>query len=137
LSPTPHGDAARAALPRRRSRPPHRRFVLVASLLLAGCAAHRTVTYVLTPDVTGENRARLIDRFDKGKVLYKVHCSGCHGIFGNARDTMPDFTEVQFDNYKTQYLNADPTNHAVKDKLSQQQLDYIFTFLRLLKRPVK
>ena len=128
MKPAPLGRLSRFA---------RRRWMLAACLLLVGCAAHRTVTYVLTPDVTGENRKLLVARFEKGRVLYKVHCSGCHGIYGSARDTVPDFTTVQFDNYKTQFLNADPANHAVRAKLSQQQLDYIFTFLRLLKRPVK
>lgn len=103
-------------------------------LLASGCMAHRPPEYVLTPDVTGDNRARLIENFEKGKVLYQANCAACHGGHGQGRDTIPSFSEAQVQSYMASgQIRTDQRNHAVGRRLSQQQLDYVFTFLRLLR----
>lgn len=60
-----------------------------------------------------------------------MNCSGCHGIFKKGQDSIPDFTESQIDNYNAMFIKGDPKNHSVAKKLSQDQLNYILTFLRL------
>lgn len=81
-----------------------------------------------------ENKKLLIERAEKGKVLFKIHCSGCHGIFTKGKDGVPNFTKIQIDNYHaTALIGLDPNNHTVAKKMSSQQIDYIITFLRLRK----
>ena len=100
-------------------------------LLLAGCAAHRALEFPIALDVTPENRALMIQRYDTGKVLFRANCSGCHGIFSAGKDSVPNFSNDQIDNYNANFVKADRRNHAVARKLSQLQVDYILTFLRL------
>jgi hypothetical protein len=92
--------------------------------------------YDIPDHVTPENRALFIERAEKGKILYKLHCDGCHGIFTKGKDGVPNFTKTQIDNYHaTALIGLDPKNHAVAQKMSSEQIDYVITFLRLRKVP--
>jgi mono/diheme cytochrome c family protein len=101
---------------------------------LCYCKAQKEVEYDIPGHVGQQTRAALIERADKGKVLYRLHCAGCHGIFTKGKDSIPNFTNIQIDNYHTTALiGIDPRNHAVAKKMSPEQIDYIVTFLRIRK----
>ena len=46
---------------------------------------------------------------------------------------MPDFSVRQIDSYTTRFLKGDPKNHAVAAKMTPEQLNSIFMFLRFRK----
>lgn len=77
---------------------------------------------------------RLIHNWTIGIRLYKNNCSKCHGVFGNGKDTISNFTKAQFDDYKSAYLAGDSTNHAVMAKMTQEELNDVFLLLIDLKR---
>jgi len=77
--------------------------------------------------------ARLINNWKIGMRFYKANCSKCHGIFGNGKDSVPKFTEVQYDDYKTSFLMGDSTNHAVMAKMTETELNAVYLFLTGLK----
>ena len=107
---------------------------LMFCAVLFKCSTQQKTEYDIPPHVPAANKALLIERAEKGKVLYKIHCSGCHGIFTKGKDGIPNFTKTQIDNYHTAALiGLDPNNHAVAKKMSSEQIDYIITFLRLRK----
>ena len=63
--------------------------------------------------MSAETRAIYMERLDKGKILFKEHCSGCHGIFTKGRDSVPNFTKDQISNYRAAVLMAkDQKNHT-------------------------
>jgi hypothetical protein len=97
------------------------------------CVSKKKVEYDIPPHYGKEAREKSIEWFEKGKVLFKINCSGCHGIYKNGRDSIPNFTKMQIDNYNAMFIRGDPKNHSVARKLSQDQLNYILTFLRLRK----
>jgi mono/diheme cytochrome c family protein len=98
------------------------------------CATQKKTEYDIPDHVTPENRAIFIERAEKGKVLYKLYCGECHGIFAKAKDSVSDFTDKQIDNYHaTALIGLDPKNHAIAQKMSSEQIDYVITFLRLRK----
>lgn len=106
-------------------------FLIVAA---SQCSSQKKTEYDIPSHVPPENRALLIERAEKGKVLYKTYCSGCHGIFAKGKDGVPNFTKTQIDNYHAAALiGLDQTNHAVAKKMSSEQIDYVVTFLRLRK----
>lgn len=106
----------------------------VLSLFLLNCHSSSKTAYDIPSHVTKENRELLIAKCEKGKVLYKLHCSGCHGIFTKGKDGIPNFTKIQIDNYHTAALiGMDPKNHMVAKKMSSEQIDQVVTFLRLRK----
>jgi hypothetical protein len=101
--------------------------------IFAGCASNKKVEYDIPPHYTEQARENAIDWFEKGKILYKVDCASCHGIYEKGKDSVPNFTKTQIDNYNAMYIKGDPKNHSVASKLSPEQLYYILTFLRLRK----
>lgn len=108
--------------------------LIVCPFLFQQCIAEKKTAYDIPSHVTKENRVLLTEKAEKGKVLYKLHCSGCHGIFTKGKDGVPNFTKIQIDNYHTTALiGMDPKNHAVARKMSSEQIDQVVTFLRLRK----
>ena len=102
--------------------------------MLCRCGSQKKTGYDIPDHVPPENRAIFIERAEKGKALYKIHCAGCHGIFTKGKDSIPNFTDKQIDNYHaTALIGLDPKNHAVAKKMSSEQIDYIITFLRIRK----
>ncbi|MBL7744945.1 MAG: hypothetical protein JNN00_15840 [Chitinophagaceae bacterium] len=98
------------------------------------CSKQKQTEYDIPDHVTPENRALFIERAEKGKILYKLYCADCHGIFARGKDSIPNFTKTQIDNYHaTALIGLDPKNHAVAQKMSSEQIDYVVTFLRLRK----
>lgn len=108
-------------------------FFIILLLLLCQCARQPKVTYSIPADYPPARREQLIEIFAKGKELYKANCSGCHGIFTKGKDSIPNFTAIQIDNYGARFMNGDPMNHAVARKMSSDQLGQVLTFLRLKK----
>jgi mono/diheme cytochrome c family protein len=108
--------------------------VFIFCAVLSKCGSSKQTQYDIPSHVPPENRELLIARAEKGKVLYKTYCSGCHGIFTKGKDGVPNFTKTQIDNYHaTALIGLDQTNHAVAKKMSSEQIDYVVTFLRLRK----
>jgi mono/diheme cytochrome c family protein len=104
-------------------------------LLLHQCTSEKKTVYVIPDHVTPRNRQLLTEKAEKGRVLYKLHCSECHGIFTKGKDGVPNFTQTQVDNYHAAALmGIDPRNHAVAKKMSAEQVDQVITFLSLRKR---
>lgn len=114
--------------------------LLTASVLFYQCSNQKKVKYDIPSHVTENNRILLLEKAEKGKILYSLHCSGCHGIFTKGKDSVPNFTRIQIDNYHAAALiGIDARNHAVARKMSSEQVDQVMTFLRLRKidNPIK
>ena len=107
--------------------------MLFSLFIFIQCSPGNKVEYDIPSHYGKEARANAIDWFEKGKILYKVDCAGCHGIYKKGKDSVPNFTKIQIDNYNAMYIKGDPKNHSVASKLSPDQLYYILTFLRLRK----
>jgi hypothetical protein len=109
--------------------------VLFLSSKLVPCHAQDKqdkTEYNLATHVSDENKKIFIERAEKGKILYKIHCTECHGIFSPGKDSIPNFTKQQIDNYHARSIIQLKTHSSVRN-LSPEQLDYVLTFLRLRK----
>lgn len=108
--------------------------ITIICCTLMQCSSQKKVEYNIPPTVSNEYKIALQERLDKGKDLYKIYCSDCHGIFSKGKDSIPNFSLQQIDNYNALFVKQDVKSHAVARKLSQEQIDYILTFLRLRRR---
>jgi cytochrome c len=116
--------------------------MLFAMIFYTRCVSERVQTerdlQQLLPPVPASfskaDSARLIANWTLGIKMYKSNCSRCHGIFGNGKDSIPNFSKEQYDEYKTSYLAGDSANHAVISKMTEDELNDVFLFLTDLKR---
>jgi hypothetical protein len=98
------------------------------------CATQKKVQYQFPEAMSTLNHDSLITLCEKGKILYKEHCTGCHGIFSKGKDGVPNFTTAQIDMYKAKASLRDPTNHAVLQNMPFDQIDAIQLFLMYRKK---
>jgi mono/diheme cytochrome c family protein len=103
-------------------------------VLLAACAVNKNTEYNLPPYITEAEKENVLATLEKGRKLYQLHCSECHGIFTKGKDGIPNFTDKQIDNYTAWAIKRDPKNHAVVANMNPAQLQEVFTFLRYRKR---
>lgn len=98
------------------------------------CSSTKKISYIFPEAIKTLNQDSLVVLCEKGRLLYKEHCTGCHGIFKKAKDGIPDFTKQQIDMYKAKASLRDPTNHAVLQNMPFEQLDAIQLFLLYRKK---
>ena len=104
---------------------------LVLVVMLVQCAVDRKTTYDIPEYLPTERKTELMANLEKGRILFKTNCSGCHGIFTKGKDSIPNFTEKEIVNYMTAYQTNDKKNHAVMKQLLPEELSMIMTFLKL------
>jgi Cytochrome C oxidase, cbb3-type, subunit III len=105
--------------------------LIIICTCLVQCKTQK-IEYNIPSHVSAQNRAIFLERCEKGRILFKINCSGCHGIFTKGKDGVPNFTKDEIDNYRAVVLIArDQKNHAVAAKMSPEQIDHIITFLSL------
>ena len=115
---------------------------LITIFSAAGCVSEAVQTQrnierllpPVPPSFSHADSARLIKNWTVGIRSYKNNCASCHGIFGKSKDTIPNFSKVQFDDYKSNFLAGDTANHAVMAKMTEEELNNVFLFLIDLKR---
>jgi mono/diheme cytochrome c family protein len=108
--------------------------MILATFLMSRCSLQHKSVYTFPDTFPEARRAELKAACDKGKILYKAHCTECHGIFTKGKDGVPNFTNIQIDNYSVRFLRRDPGNHAVAMHMSPEQLTQVLTYLTY-KRP--
>lgn len=102
-------------------------------LLVTKCSTQKETAYFVPEQYTGQTRKNMIEMLELGQKLYKINCSSCHGIFTKGKDSIPNFSKTQLENYKTAVLMDDPKNHAVAKKIRPYDLDMILQFLAFRK----
>jgi cytochrome c553 len=103
---------------------------LLLTVILIQCAVQKKTTYDIPSYLPAERKTELLGNLEKGRILFKTNCSGCHGIFTKGKDSIPNFTEKEIVNYMTAYQTNDQKNHAVMKKLLPEELSMIMTFLK-------
>jgi cytochrome c553 len=103
---------------------------LIIAVSVVQCAGEKKVNYTIPSYFTGERRTALMDNLEKGKILYKTNCGNCHGIFSKGKESVPNFTNREIQNYMNAYQSNDQKNHAVLKKLLPEEMSMILTFLR-------
>ena len=106
---------------------------ILASMVFLQCATDKNNAYDIPVTATQKAREELLAQCKKGRELFKVNCSECHGIFTAGKDKVPNFTSTQIDNYSAKFLRHDPRNHAVAKKMSPDQMNDVILFLRYRK----
>lgn len=106
--------------------------VLVA-LFLIGCAGGKEVPHTYPTSAHTDLRGDFTAQFQRGEVLYRTSCGGCHNKRINGREIIPDFSIPQLLDYemRTQYPSHGERLH--ESKVSKEELDDIQVFLQYRK----
>jgi cytochrome c553 len=83
---------------------------------------------------SSSDSARFIANWTLGMKFYKSNCANCHGIFGKGKDSIPNFSKEQMDDYKSAHLAGDKLNHAVMARMTEDELSAVFLFLTNIRR---
>jgi len=110
-------------------------YLLTCCVLFATFQCSKPKEQYYIPDtISKENKRNLIAYFEQGKVLYKTNCSPCHGIYGQGKDSIPNFSQAQLDTYKAKLAMKDGQTHTFADSLSYDQIEQIIKFLSYRKQ---
>ena len=110
---------------------------LVLGCILACNTQQKIVMQELPDGLTEEQKKIVLDNRELGMKMYKQNCAKCHGIFGNGKDSIPNFSKEQMDGYQKDFMLGDPKNHAVAARLTDVELDAILRFIENIKLPKK
>ena len=94
--------------------------------LLFSCQQPQIVTYNLT-----ENHP-LIPQCERGKELFSLYCASCHNQ-GKYKNIIPDFNSSQLSSYVIRLSNSKHDGTLTEEKIPDEELDLIITFLRFKK----
>jgi mono/diheme cytochrome c family protein len=108
-------------------------FSISFCFICAHCSSSKKTTYVFDDDMLAKADSFKI-LCDKGKEIYKAHCTGCHGIFTKGKDGVPNFTKRQLDLYGAKAQLKDPENHAAIQNMPPEQMELLQMFLIYRKR---
>ncbi|MCW3121678.1 MAG: hypothetical protein JWQ38_1170 [Flavipsychrobacter sp.] len=105
-------------------------FCVFGALLLHCTTVHKKDEYYIQENLPEANKKALIAKLDKGMLIYKENCSGCHGIFAKGVKGVPNFSKKQIDKYSAGFVMQDPKNHAVARKIDPERLGLVIQYLR-------
>mgnify|MGYP001243353225 FL=1 len=107
--------------------------IIFLAIAVLQCSVEKKTQYNIPQYLPEEKKAELLVNLEKGKQLYIAYCSDCHGIFKKGKDSIPNFTSKEIQNYTVAYKANSQQNHAVTKKLLPEEMSMILTFLQLRK----
>ncbi len=113
-----------------------KRYIIVSIVLAVAvvrCAVEKKIQYNIPNYVPDERKAEFLANLEKGRLLFKMNCSECHGIFGKGKDSIPNFSNQDILDYTVAFKANDQKNHAVVKKLLPEEMSMILTFLQYRK----
>lgn len=100
-------------------------------LTLIHCTGSKKPRYSIPEEYyTGIVRQNMDKRLMQGQKLFKLHCSGCHGIFTKGKNSIPNFSKTEIEAYEAAVLYDDQDNHGILKKITEQDLYNILDFLK-------
>ena len=86
-------------------------------------------------NLTGAALADVVAHIEKGKILFQKKCSKCHGIFAKGKDGVMNFSKQELKDYNMSFIQQDPLNHAVAQKMTDEEMMDVIYFLQFYQRP--
>ena len=71
-----------------------------------------------------------LEFWEKGRIVYGLTCAKCHNVTVKKKELIPDFTPEQIKGYEIRVANAQHESAMPDDKVTEEELMYIATFLQ-------
>lgn len=105
-------------------------FLTILSIaLFLGCTSKKPVLYNYPAGIMPAYKVEFVQNFEKGKVLYGIHCAKCHSTEVNGQEIIPDFTPVQLDAYDMRLGLTKHQAALTERNVPEEELDLILLFL--------
>ena len=116
-----------------RMRPHPILFLTLSTLVLMRCGGSKEVPHTYPATTSTDLRGDFVAQFQRGEILYRTNCGGCHNKWVNGHLIIPDFSIPQLLDYemRTQYPSHGERLH--ESKVSKEELDDIQVFLQYRK----
>jgi hypothetical protein len=88
-----------------------------------------TPPYNFPPGIVEEKKAEFVQLCEKGKTLYKIHCSRCHTTTVEEKEVIPDFTPMQLDMYDMRLGFTKHQSTLTEKNIPEEELELIIFFL--------
>ena len=112
------------------------KLTILFSFFAIACATQKKVEYDLPIGMSPSVLPNFLERYNKGKALYKIICADCHNKKINRKTIVPDFTPAQLDTYKRNFrqTNKEHTEKLTEKSMSENELDFIIYYLTYKKK---
>ena len=107
---------------------------LVLSIGLMASCAEKKLIYEFPEGMSENVRQQNFESCEKGRILFDLNCGGCHYKVIKKRKVIPDFSPEQLSNYEFRFLNRNHEDSLTENRLSQDELVHIITFLTYKKK---
>ena len=112
----------------------HSYVILIAStIVLQQCATSKEAPYTFPEANHTDVRGDFTVQFERGEVLYRSSCGGCHNKHVEGRTVIPDFSLAQLLDYEMRMQYPSHGQRLHESKVSKEELDDIQVFLRYRK----
>lgn len=111
---------------------------IICLFFLLSCAVQKRVEYSFPEGMLTAVKQSYTIQCDKGQTLYHLNCGQCHTKIIGRQMFIPDFKEEQLKGYELRISNAKHASSLPDEKVTEEELGLIMTFLRYKKpNPVK
>ncbi len=107
-------------------------------ILILSCRVQDKIEYDIPASISTFEREYVLQDLETGRILYKDHCSGCHGIFGKAKPGVPDFAIVEVKDYlekrMRRAITKNPVSHRITFIMMPEEVNQAMGFIQRYKR---
>ncbi len=100
---------------------------------LVNCSVQKRIEYAFPEGMLTAVKQSYTIQCDKGQTLYHLNCGQCHTKVTGRQILVPDFKEEQLKGYELRISNAKHASSLPDEKVTEEELGLIMTFLRYKK----
>ncbi len=112
-------------------------FCIGLIVILSCCAVQKKVEYEFPVEMLPHVKEAYKLQCDKGQILYNINCASCHTQKKGRKLILPTFKESQLKGYELRVANAKHESSLPDEKVSEEELALIMSFLRYKKPSIK
>jgi mono/diheme cytochrome c family protein len=112
-------------------------FSIYLMVLFSFCTVQKKVEYEFPEAMLPHVKEAYKQQCDKGQILYNINCASCHTQKKGWKLILPTFQESQLKGYELRVANAKHESSLPDEKVSEEELGLIMTFLRYKKPSIK
>lgn len=108
--------------------------LFIFALLITCTSRRKEALYVLPNEMLPHVKTHYAQQCEKGYMLWKKNCAGCHTRIEKRKEIIPDFKQEQLTGYTLRVQNKRHETNLLDSVVTEEDLATIMTFLTYKKR---